>query len=341
MAALRESPARKDSQTKPTFKCLSKLGKGAYATVWLAVDQETSTKVAVKVVSEPRYFAAAVQEASMAQEFDHPNLVKTTACFKTQAQSVMMVQEFAERGDLFNVIMPEVGVEHDLARSLFAQVVDGVQYLHSRDFVHRDIKPENVVMFESGLAKLCDFGMMERHGRLATHGSGTTPYMAPEILASRGGLVARKEHDIWSLGVLLYVLLTGDFPWLRADASDREFSAFSRGERPGRWASFSDELVAFLRCMLCPESQRCNIDFVLAHQNVPYARPAEDMSLHEEEDPESLLPGSDCSHSADGSVDEHAAQWSYDTASLASELGSCMDLNPPPAKQRATAAAHH
>lgn len=106
-----------------------------------------------------------------------------------------------------------------------------------------------MVVNADGVAKLCDFGMMERQGQIAVHGSGTTPYMAPEALAMKvcgtflcfvtlcltyyhlqgSQIVADKMHDIWSLGVLLFVLLTGDFPWLKAAPTDADYNAFLRG----------------------------------------------------------------------------------------------------------------
>ena len=151
-----------------------------------------------------------------------------------------------------------------MVRHMFPQMVEGLVYLHSRNLVHRDVKPENVVVDGSDVAKLCDFGMMGEHGKRAVHGSGTTPYMAPELHVAKGGIVADKAHDIWALAVSLYVLLTGDFPWLKATSTDVEYAAFMSGKMTGAWQTFSPQLLALFRRMFAPLETRCRIEDVRA-----------------------------------------------------------------------------
>jgi serine/threonine protein kinase len=197
----------------------------------------------------------------------------------------MLVQDYAEKGDLFNFIKSEFGMPAEAAYDVFAQMIDGVAYLHSLDLVHRDIKPENVVVDAQNVAKLCDFGMMGHHGKRPVHGSGTTPYMAPELHAShKHGLLADKAHDIWALGVSLYVLLTGDFPWLKAVVTDVEYAAFLSGRLRGKWSKFSPQLVTLFQSMLSPVESRITVaelqTNVMEVFSLPPRRPSQ---IHEDE----------------------------------------------------------
>lgn len=259
-----QSEADVDAVSKPSYKCLSKLGTGAYATVWLAIDQSSGDHVAVKVVSEPKFFAPTVYEYNITSKLMHPNICKTRACFKTQNQTVMLVQDYACGGDLFNKVVPEMGMKHSLIRRYFAHLLDAVAYLHLNGIVHRDIKPENVLVNEHDIAQLCDFGMADYAGRKVTHGSGTGPYMAVEICSASRGFTAKLSHDIWALGVTLFVLLTGDFPWMKATMEDEEFRSFVFGDSyHGPWASLHPHLRLLLSMMWAPEESRCTIDVVI------------------------------------------------------------------------------
>lgn len=227
-------------------------------------------KVAVKVVSDVRHFEAAVHESNISKDLNHANVIKTRACFKTQSQTVMTVQEYAEQGDLFNFIAPSTGMDEMMIRNVFPQMVEGLAYLHSLNLVHRDMKPENVVVDGNDVAKLCDFGMMGEHGKRAIHGSGTTPYMSPELHLCKGNIITNKAHDIWALGVSLYVLLTGDFPWLKAVNSDVEYAAFSSGRLTGSWTKFSSQLITLFRRMFAPIETRCTIEDVRASLDIDF-----------------------------------------------------------------------
>lgn len=250
---------------KPTYTCVRQLGAGAYATVWLAIDETSREQAAIKVVSDSRYFAPAVYEYNLTKHLSHPNICRTLACFKTQAQSVMLVQTYAMQGDLFSRIVPEIGMGSDQIRKYFTHVLDGVAYLHENGIVHRDIKPENIVVDENDVAKLCDFGMADYELHKVSHGSGTAPFMSPEILAFKGAFTAQRCHDIWALGVSLFVMMTGDFPWMKASPADVEFRSFlSSNYSHPRWKKVHPRVISLLSRMWAPPSARCNIHEVRA-----------------------------------------------------------------------------
>jgi serine/threonine protein kinase len=118
--------------------------------------------------------------------------------------------------------------DHARALDVFAQVVDAVVHLHKHGFVHEDIKPDNVLLTADGVPKLCDFGVACKIGQPLS-GCGTSRYMAPELFTGDGkkavGVLANPLHDVWSLGVMLYAMLTGRFPWNRAVPEDPAFFA--------------------------------------------------------------------------------------------------------------------
>ena len=252
---------RRAMTQQPKFKCTRKIGQGAYAVVYQAVDA-SGADVAVKVIKDARHHSAAIYEYNLTKGLAHPNLIKNIACFKTQVDSVMLVQEYAACGDLFTQIKPGCTANPEHIRSMFLQILAGVEYLHTNNLVHRDIKPENAVITENGTIKLCDFGMAEMHGSEIRHGSGTAPYMAPEIIHAQAGFTAHKAHDIWALGVVLYVLLTGDFPWMKANsASDRDFQAFLKGTLmlQGPWTKLSPQMRELFGLIFAPIDKRCGL----------------------------------------------------------------------------------
>ena len=175
------------------------------------------------------------------------------------------MQEYAPNGDLFSVVETKRFDEATTRRHM-AQMIAAVEYLHARSIVHRDIKPDNILLDHNYDAKLCDFGMADFQDAKVFSGRGTLPYMAPEIIECRGDLYADKAHDVWSLGVTLFVLLTGTFPWGAAQAGDPEYDAFCRAEyhRLPSWRKFSPALARFLQQrVFVPQERRCTISEML------------------------------------------------------------------------------
>lgn len=234
------------------------LGKGAFADVWLAIDSATHEEVAIKAVHSRRHFKAAQYEYYIASMLDHPNIVKTTNCLTSEDQ-LLVVQEYAPGGELFDRITKDYGMEEEDIRQIFSNLLDALEYMHAEGVVHRDIKPENVVLGKDMRAMLCDFGMAEFSGQTVAHGPGTLPYMPPETLSSKKTYVVHPSQDMWSLGVVLYILLVGDFPWMKARVSDPEYAVYHTGDRSrGPWAHFTPELRELLsRLMAIDPARRC------------------------------------------------------------------------------------
>lgn len=196
-----------------------KLGQGAYATVTYATHKLSNRKVAMKTYEKSKLVDASrkrsvAQEIKLLQKLRHPHIVKLYETIETPRQ-MHLILEFLGGGSL-NYYMRRCPRQHfseGEAKRLFSQVLSAVEYCHSLSITHRDIKLENILIDDRRNIKLIDFGFAtclpnDKKIRLFC---GTPSYMAPEI-------VARKEYcgppaDIWALGVLLHVMLSGTYPF--------------------------------------------------------------------------------------------------------------------------------
>ena len=181
-----------------------------------------------------------------------------------------IAMELAEGGDLFDKIEADAGVSEDIAHVYFTQLINAVGYMHSKGVGHRDIKPENVLLSADGDLKLADFGMatlFEYNGKrkLAVTMCGSPPYIAPEVLScstqegAKGVGYCADLADIWSCGVVLFVLLAGNTPWSKPtegydeEGRPNEFSEYVRSNgRPSDeyWNALPVEVLSLLRGMM-------------------------------------------------------------------------------------------
>jgi len=195
------------------------IGQGAYATVAFGLHKETSKKVAIKIYEkykllDPQRRKSVRCEIRLMERLRHPNIVEFHEALDTPKQ-IYLIMDFVSGGSLHHFLKkrPNRRTDDPLAKRLFFQVCQGIKYLHDRHIVHRDVKLENLLLDEQGAVKIIDFGFstIVPPGKKLKVFCGTPSYMAPEI-------VARKEYtgfcaDIWAMGVLLYALLCGSFPF--------------------------------------------------------------------------------------------------------------------------------
>ncbi|KAJ8354197.1 hypothetical protein SKAU_G00217640 [Synaphobranchus kaupii] len=201
------------------------LGRGHFAVVKLARHVFTGEKVAVKVIDKTKLDSTATghlfQEVRCMKLVQHPNIVRLYEVIDTQTK-LYLILELADGGDLFDYIMKhEEGLSEEMAKKYFAQIVHAISYCHRLHVVHRDLKPENVVFFEKqGLVKLTDFGFSNKFqpGKKLTTSCGSLAYSAPEILL--GDEYDAPAVDIWSLGVILFMLVCGQPPFQEANDSE-------------------------------------------------------------------------------------------------------------------------
>ncbi|XP_069724641.1 SNF-related serine/threonine-protein kinase-like [Phaenicophaeus curvirostris] len=201
------------------------LGKGHFAVVKLARHVFTGQRVAVKVIDKSKLAGEAagqlLQEVRCMKLVQHPNVVRLYEVIDTHAK-LYLILELGDGGDMFDHIMRhEGGLAEARAKHYFAQIVHAISYCHKLHVVHRDLKPENVVFFqEQGVVKLTDFGFSNRFqpGKMLTTSCGSLAYSAPEILL--GDEYDAPAVDIWSLGVILYMLVCGHPPFQEANDSE-------------------------------------------------------------------------------------------------------------------------
>ncbi|KAL1771383.1 sperm motility kinase W, partial [Sigmodon hispidus] len=196
------------------FRILKSLGLGTFGEVKLACHLPTHTQVAVKILEKENNALDKISsEVNILKVLEHKNIVKFFHVFDTLT-TTYVVMEYVAGKDLELFLRDIDYLEEEKARLIFKQVVSGVHYLHQRHIAHRDIKLENIIIDRAGKVKLCDFGLAIQltEGQMLEEICGSFLYLAPEILARKpyDGLAV----DMWSLGVVLYVLVTGNFPYV-------------------------------------------------------------------------------------------------------------------------------
>nr|XP_022340449.1 SNF-related serine/threonine-protein kinase-like isoform X3 [Crassostrea virginica] len=201
------------------------IGKGHFAVVKLARHVFTNEKVAVKVIDKTKLDEISkshlFQEVRCMKLVQHPNVVRLYEVIDTQTK-LYLILELGDGGDMYDYIMKhDKGLPEDKARRYFRQIVEAISYCHKLHVVHRDLKPENVVFFEKlGIVKLTDFGFsnMFNPGKKLETSCGSLAYSAPEILL--GDSYDAPAVDVWSLGVILFMLVCGVPPFQEANDSE-------------------------------------------------------------------------------------------------------------------------
>lgn len=148
-----------------------------------------------------------MKEVQIMKMIDHPHIVKIFEYFEND-RFIFIVMELMEKGELFDKIQEEHHFSEDKAVKIMKNILEGVNYLHKKNIVHRDLKPENILFTKNGVLKIVDFGTSKfftKKVMKTTH--GTPYYIAPEVLKEKYD----EKCDIWSCGVILYILLCG-FP---------------------------------------------------------------------------------------------------------------------------------
>ena len=188
------------------------LGEGSCGKVKLAVNKETGEEVAIKIIPKSEFMqnsdllAKVQREISLMKIVNHPGILKLIDVLESQ-KHLYIVMEYAKQGELFDYLVTNHYLEPKVAIDFFRQIVCTVEYLHSLGICHRDLKPENILLDSCTRIKLADFGFARWvKSSLTETACGSPHYAAPEII--KGHPYDGKIADIWSLGVILYALLS-------------------------------------------------------------------------------------------------------------------------------------
>ncbi|CAA0805901.1 CBL-interacting serine/threonine-protein kinase 3 [Striga hermonthica] len=196
------------------------IGEGTYAKVKFARNSENGQHVAIKILDKDTILKHKMAE-QLKREIEtmklikHPNVVRIYEVMGSKTK-IYIVLEFVTGGELFDKIVNHGRMREDEARRYFQQLIDAVDYCHSRGVFHRDLKPENLLLDSAGNLKVSDFGLSALSQQVSDDGllhttCGTPNYVAPEVLNDRGYNGATA--DLWSCGVILFVLLAGYLPF--------------------------------------------------------------------------------------------------------------------------------
>ncbi|XP_031345072.1 serine/threonine-protein kinase MARK2-like isoform X3 [Photinus pyralis] len=198
------------------YKLLKTIGKGNFAKVKLAKHVPTGKEVAIKIIDKTQLNPGSLQklfrEVRIMKMLDHPNIVKLFQVIETD-KTLYLVMEYASGGEVFDYLVLHGRMKEKEARAKFRQIVSAVQYCHQKKIIHRDLKAENLLLDSEMNIKIADFGFSNEFtpGNKLDTFCGSPPYAAPELF--QGKKYDGPEVDVWSLGVILYTLVSGSLPF--------------------------------------------------------------------------------------------------------------------------------
>lgn len=265
---------------------LQTLGEGGFSKVKLGEHEESHERVALKLLKKNALVGSTSKqverEISAMSRVNHRNIIKlvevdynakyTSRDGRTQ-DIILIVLELATGGELFDFLSFTGSFDEVVARSYFHQLVAGLDHCHSHGVAHRDLKPENLLLDSDFVLKIADFGLsglFSANERLMYTECGTPSYMSPEMSKSNGydGVAA----DIWSAGVILFIMVAGFPPFARPHMSDWWFNKLATGKAHLFWqahcrnATFSDEFKDLIERMLIVDpAKRATISDVAHH----------------------------------------------------------------------------
>jgi len=249
------------------------LGQGSYGSVFKARHRDTKAIRAVKSISKTQVknLSRFEQEIAIMKVMDHPGVIKLFEVFQDHRQ-YYLIMELAVGGELFDRIIESGHFTESQCASIMQQILRAIYYMHSSKIMHRDLKPENFLFveknesIENSTLKIIDFGLSTRFTPKSLHKTkaGTPYYVAPQVLAGKYGM----ECDIWSIGVIMYVMLCGYPPFY--DESDAQVLAKVRTGTftfaPGDWKNISEDAKNLIRLMLTYDpADRVKAEDALSH----------------------------------------------------------------------------
>ncbi|CAK7272070.1 cAMP-dependent protein kinase catalytic subunit [Sporothrix epigloea] len=223
------------------YRTIAPLNHGSFGMVFMARQLSTGQNVAIKCLTK----RSAADDAGMNFAVDdkseelalhgrlgrHPNIVNLVDSFETGSH-VYLVLEFCPRGDLYEAIRNGQGpLETEHVRRFMLELVDAVEYIHSKGVYHRDIKPENIFLSQSGVMKLGDFGLATTEQWTYETTVGSDRYMSPEQYDSAGAGYSPAQADIWAIGICMLNVLFSRNPFSTPTEADPIFLDFSRDKQ--------------------------------------------------------------------------------------------------------------
>lgn len=259
------------------------VGSGAFSVVKLAFHEELKQFFACKIVPRNRLSIDNLEEhfeveIRINQQMHHPGIVQIVDLRKDDINYYIFM-EFCPNGELFRYIVERQRLSESEAALLLRQVLDAINYVHSLGVAHRDLKPENLLLDPVGHLKISDFGLSRFVGRngLVNTPCGSPCYASPECLS--GHAYDGRKSDIWSIGVILFAMVTGQLPWTKRNQAQL-FNQIKQGDYviPTYLSEPCKDLIA--RLLTVDTNQRITMEEALKH---PWLQNVQDDSSREDE----------------------------------------------------------
>ncbi|KAH9823814.1 kinase-like domain-containing protein [Melampsora americana] len=251
------------------------IAEGGFSRVYRAYNPDISSFAAIKVISlvnkksnptlDEASYKRIKKEIKVHKTLKHSNILELIDSVEDHEglpsrnipPAFYIILEYAASGDLFDQLVPDVGLHNDgeLIHFYFRQLMSGLYFCHSKGVVHRDLKPENILLDGSGNLLLSDFGLCSVYKyngkeRMLSEICGSAPYAAPELAFGRP--YHGPAIDMWSSGIILYVLLVGNTPWDTPTMESPEFAAYVDGSiwHMDPWTRIEPQLKHLLQQMM-------------------------------------------------------------------------------------------
>ncbi|XP_052860795.1 serine/threonine-protein kinase D1 isoform X1 [Anopheles cruzii] len=248
------------------------LGSGQFGIVYGGVHRKTHRTVAIKVIDKLRFptkqEAQLKNEVAILQNLSHAGVVNLERMFETPERIFVVMEKL--KGDMLEMILSHQNgrLNERVTKFLITQILVALKYLHNRNIVHCDLKPENVLLSsddEFPQVKLCDFGFARIIGEKSFRRSvvGTPAYLAPEVLRNKG---YNRSLDMWSVGVIIYVSLSGTFPFNEDEDINDQIQNAAFMYPPNPWKEISSDAIDLINNLLqVKQRKRFTVDKSLLH----------------------------------------------------------------------------
>ncbi|XP_042902741.1 serine/threonine-protein kinase D3 isoform X2 [Parasteatoda tepidariorum] len=248
------------------------LGSGQFGVVYGGVHRTSGRAVAIKVIDKVRFptkqEAQLKNEVSILQNIHHPGVVNLEKMFETPERIFVVMEKL--KGDMLEMILSSEmrRLSERITKFLVFQILSALRHLHFKNIVHCDLKPENVLLSSDSdfpQVKLCDFGFARIIGEKSFRRSvvGTPAYLAPEVLRNKG---YNRSLDMWSVGVIIYVSLSGTFPFNEDEDINDQIQNAAFMYPPSPWKEISPEAIDLINNLLQVKTRkRFTVDKSLAH----------------------------------------------------------------------------
>ncbi|XP_030216218.1 MAP/microtubule affinity-regulating kinase 4 isoform X1 [Gadus morhua] len=264
------------------YRLLKTIGKGNFAKVKLARHILTGKEVAIKIIDKTQLNPTSLQklfrEVRIMKGLNHPNIVQLFEVIETD-KTLYLIMEYASGGEVFDYLVSNGRMKEIEARAKFRQIVSAVHYCHQKYIVHRDLKAENLLLDADANIKIADFGFSNEFtlGNKLDTFCGSPPYAAPELF--QGKKYDGPEVDVWSLGVILYTLVSGSLPFDGQNLKELRERVLRGKYRVPFYMSTDCEGI-LRRFLVLNPTKRCTLDQVMKDKWINSGFEGEDLKPH-------------------------------------------------------------